>query len=73
VSESKCQGVHLSSLEVTSWVVKVDYPDFENQSHLEGIRPVDDTLSVVLFLLGAPLVTAFFEGGDNIVVSENAI
>jgi len=31
VSGSKCQGVHLSSLEVTSWVVKVDYLDFENQ------------------------------------------
>ena len=42
-------------------------------SHLEGIRPDDDTLSVVLFLLGAPLVTAFVEGGDKIVVFENAI
>jgi len=31
VSGSKCQGVHLSFLEVTYLVVKVDYPDFENQ------------------------------------------
>jgi len=31
VRGSKCQGVHLSSLEVTSSVVKVDYLDFENQ------------------------------------------
>ena len=35
--------------------------------------PVDDTLSVVLFLLGALLVTAFFEGEDKFVVSGNAI
>ncbi len=42
-------------------------------SHLEGIRHDDDTLGVVLFLLGAPLVTAFVEGGDKIVVSRNAI
>jgi len=42
-------------------------------SHLEGIHPDDDTLSVVVFLLGSPLVTAFVEGGDKIVVFGNAI
>jgi len=41
------------------------------RSHLEGIRPVDVAFGADLTLLGAPLVTTFLGGGDNIVSSGN--
>jgi len=65
VSAKKC----IFPLKVISWVVRIDYRDFNNQH--APTSPLDVSFSVDLTLLCAPLVTTFLGGGDNIVSSGN--